>query len=116
MLPPFKPHNKRRPMKQSTAKAPGITLRPSKTADGCFLVLQIDSQRQPQISTLRNVIWGGSMQRTKAALDLAAVEIAEHQHHLYGDEWDVQDLRYMVQETLRQFVSNASSNLRKLKG
>ncbi len=112
----FKPHNNRIVKKQSTAIAPGISIKPSKTRDGCFLILQIESQRQRHVSTERRVVWDGSMQRAKIALDFATVEIADYQHHMFGDEWDLQDLRHMVQETLMQFVSNAKSNLKKIRG
>lgn len=113
---PFKPNNRRIVKKQSTAIAPGIFIKPSKTREGCFLVLQVQSQCKPNITTNKQVVWDGSMQRAKVAMDFAAVEIAEYQHHMYGDEWDVQDLRRIVKETLRQFVENAGRNISKIKG
>lgn len=113
---PFKPNNRRRVKKQSTKFAPGVFIKPSKTTEGCFLVLQVQSQCSPKITTEKKIVWDGSMQRAKVAMDFAAVEVAEYQHHMYGDEWDVQDLRQMVQETLKQFVSNASKNVRVIRG
>lgn len=116
MKQPLKPHNKRTPGKQSTAFAPGIFIKPSKTREGCFLVLQVESQRQQHIKTERRIVWDGSVQRVKVALDFAAIDIADYQHHMFGDEWDLRDLRHMVAETFRMFVLNARSNLKRIKG
>jgi hypothetical protein len=80
------------------------------------LVLQVESQRQKGIKTEKRITWDGSMQRAKVALDFAVIEIADYQHHMYGDEWDLNDLRYMVGETLKMFLANAKAQIKRIKG
>ncbi len=116
MKQPFKPHNKRKPAKQSTSVAPGITLEPSKTPEGRFIVLGLESQRQKHITSKKRIEWDGRIQPFLVKLDFAIVELAEYQHHMYGDEWDVRDLRTMVLETWKQFTMNARTQVRRVKG
>lgn len=99
--------------KQRTNVEPDLRVIPSKTHQGNFFVVRLQSQAKPKMATKQAVRWEGSERDLKELLKAAVVVLAEHQFRMYGDVWDVRELRMLVVDRYNQLISRFKSILQR---
>lgn len=109
-----KPIKNRVEKKQSTNKEPDVRVVPHKTHKKQFFVIELYSQAAKGIGSRRAVIWTGTELGLRQRMEEAIVLLGMHQFDMYGDVWDLSELRVLVWERYKKLIADFKAVMNRL--